>query len=243
MHPRHLVSAAVLVLLTTAVSEAAAETRFSSMTSAGVAYLKVDTGDASGGGEHLGVAIDMRATALIGDFFGINFLAGLGFTEFERARAWADWGVRAGRWTTDRLRSVAHWVGGPNDTYYLLKCIPAFFAYFFLVATYVAAGTAFVVSPLASMSYALAGPTGSLHFGDDILGGFVEAGIGGMLTAPTDARRIGKNYGPLFGIGAKLGPVGVSARVLWSPRGAHNEVFDGARTDVLAASLTVGFAH
>ena len=141
------------------------------------------------------------------------------------------------------MRSVADWVGGPNDPYYLLKCIPAFFAYFFLAVTYVAAGAAFVLSPFASVSYGLVGPTASLHVGDDILGGFVEAGIGGMLTAPSSAHRVGKNYGPLFGVGARLGPVGIGARLLWSPRGTHDEVFDGERTDVLAASLTVSLSH
>ena len=49
-----------------------------------------------------------------------------------------------------------------------LALAAAFFAYVFLAFTYVAAGMAIVLSPLASISYGLAGPTASVHVGDPL---------------------------------------------------------------------------
>ena len=92
-------------------------------------------------------------------------------------------------------------------------------------------------SPFAASTYALAGPTLSIHH--DELGLAAEAGIGGMLALPPGGSELVTGYGPLAGVFADLDPLALGVRVFWSPAGTHG----GARyeeTDVLALTATAG---
>lgn len=229
---------AVFALLGSADALADQDARPTSYIGLGAAYfgLAPASGPAS---NHFGAALDFRGGIRIGQHAGFNIVGGLALTEWGRTEALFDRGVAVGRWTTGAYGSVTRWA---DDQYLLIKAFPAFVAYCFLLIPYMVAGSLIALSPLASFTYGLIGPTGSFHFGAPELGGFAEAGVGGMFSLPEGQDRPVMGAGPLVGIGMNLGRWALGARLFWSPRGGNTGLRTGPAS-VFAGAFTFGIAR
>lgn len=95
--------------------------------------------------EQSGVALQLRLSDPISEHFDANVNVTWGLTDWERAREWIDAGNSSGSWTTEKIESVADWVGEGGDSQ-PLRFMAAIFAEFVLVATYAAVPFCYVGS-------------------------------------------------------------------------------------------------
>jgi len=232
--PRELVATCLLTApLLAAAAPAAASERTPTTLGAGLAWFS--TSDARGRGtDDVGVALSLHGGVRFADHFGFNLFAAWGLTDFDRTRRWFDTGVEGMKWTTGAIEDVSGWIA-EDDGWQIPKAMAGFFAYSFLLTTYVFEVLAIAASPFAASTYALAGPTLSIHL--DELNLAAEVGIGGMLAVPPGGSKLVTGYGPLAGVFADLDPVALGLRVLWSPAGAHGgATYEEA--DLLALTAT-----
>ncbi|HSN13768.1 MAG TPA: hypothetical protein VLT61_03995 [Anaeromyxobacteraceae bacterium] len=186
--------------------------------------------------EQDGVALQLRLTNPISARFDANVSITWGLTDWERAKEWIDAGNSSGAWTTEKIESVANWVGEGGDSQGL-RFLGAIFAEFFLVATYAAVPFCYVGSVGGATSHLQLDVTGTAHLTRGFVDLWAEGGVG---MAGLPAQFMAWNYavGPVIGVGVDAGPLRVGARALWSPGGLNSST-RGDRS-VTTASLTVG---
>lgn len=193
--------------------------------------------DDSQGTLDVGVAFDTRLGILINQRWGMHLVSSLGLTNFWRARELADKGLALGRGTTDAYRTVGPWMV-VKDKYQPWRFMGGFIASAILLFGYIGSGLCFIAAPIATTSFFDAGVTGSYYFSAGTLKAFVEAGVGGMYFVHPTETSSKAGVGPLVGIGASLGRLGLGWRVLWSPPGGQTEE-DNTSTHVIASVLTL----
>ena len=183
-----------------------------------------------------GVAIAWRSRTWITERTGANVSVTWGLTDWDRAREWIDAGNSSGRWTTDHIQSVTHWVEEGGDSQGL-RFLGAIFADMFLAMTYAAVPFCYVGSVGGATSHLQLDVTGDVHMGGGIVDAWAEGGVG-VVGLPVQFARWEYAAGPVVGLGAEVGPVRLGAKLLWSP----DFLTSSARADrsVVTASLTAG---
>jgi hypothetical protein len=205
--------------------------------SGGFAWLaRSGTGDPrEASGVALALRLGDRPTPRAG--WGVTFTWGL--TDWDRAAEWIDAGNRAGSWTTDRFADVEAWVRrGEDDDTFGPRLLGALFADMFLAMTYVAVPVCYVGSAGGATSHLQVDVTGTLHLveGGGAGDAWLELGAGAATLPVTGADWTGV-LGPVVGVGARLGPVTLGGRLLWSPPSLNG----GARGEtVRTGAVTLG---
>lgn len=227
--------------VTTSPTDAARPSGFRGTGSLGIGlgYLGLSNARTDGSDDNeFGLALEARVGYRFGRFIGFNVSAAWGLSHFERTKAVAEAGIKAGKWTNGAFSSVTDWMGKDGHEGYAAF---GWMAYPILAMTYLAVPVLFAVSPLAATSFFNGGFTVSGHLGGDTIDAFLEGGIGGLIYLHPIENTPLAGYGPLFGAGMRLGRFGVNARLLWSPAGTQTQV-DDIHTDVYTLTVTGGLA-
>lgn len=228
--------AAGLLSLLFAAPAAAQETRV--LPGAGFAWFARDVN--GGRDEAAGVALELRVEHRMQPRLGLDLTLTWGLTDWDRAREWIDAGNRAGSWTTDRFADVEAWVRrGEDDDTLLPRLVGAFFADAFLLLTYVAVPACYVGSVGGATSHLQLDVTGSWHFLDGPGDVWIELG-GGAAALPETGVGFRGAVGPIVGAGARLGPLRVGGRLLWSPTELNGASGGGT---VLLGAVTASWAR
>lgn len=184
-----------------------------------------------------GVALELHLEGRTAPRIGYDVTLSWGLTDWDRAREWIDAGDRAGSWTTDRFADVEAWVrrGERNDTLGL-RLLGAMFADLFLALSYAAVPFCYVGSVFGATSHLQLDVTGSLHLSDGPQDAWLEMGFGAA-ALPQRSHDWRRASGPVAGVGVRLGPLRLGARLLWSPPKLNTSLEGGT---VLVGALTVG---
>ncbi|MBM4373622.1 MAG: hypothetical protein FJ095_00945 [Deltaproteobacteria bacterium] len=198
----------------------------------------------SSGGENLrrpGVALESTGRLALGTSAGVGLRFAWGFTEFERARTFSDFGYSLGSWTTKAYKDVWAWSG--KKEWQPFRAIGGGFAFVGLAFPLLVAGSAYALAPLSTTTYLELDATGSYEFEDDGSSGVVPYIAGGLGVVgylhPRTAEFLA-GLGPTSSIGARFGRLDVGLRTTWIPPYLHLETSD-SRTNVVIATLNVGF--
>lgn len=190
--------------------------------------------------EASGVAFELRLGGRTAPRLGWDLAFTWGLTDWDRAGEWIDAGNRAGSWTTDRFADVEAWVRrGEDDDTMLPRLLGAFMADAFLGMTYAAVPFCYVGSAGGATSHLQVDVTGSAHLGDGPHDAWVELGAGAAALPATFGEWDGA-VGPVIGAGARLGPLRLGGRVLWSPPALNGASLGGS---VLTGAVTLGLAR
>ena len=183
----------------------------------------------------VGLALEFRNSWKLGSVARINLVTGMDATAWDRTVAVANWGIGAGRWTTQAYRDVYDWSLRPPEKE--LKQFGSIFAYFGLIFGYMAVPVALVLSPFAAISDMVLGPTVSFHLGDPEMGGYAEVGPGLMAYVHPSEQSFEGAYGALLGVGVEAKEIAVGARLLYSPPGSHSGNGSDASAPVASSAL------
>lgn len=190
--------------------------------------------------EASGVALELRTGGRTAPRVGWDVTLTWGLTDWDRAGEWIDAGDRAGSWTTDRFADVEAWVRrGKDDDTVGPRLLGALFADAFLLLTYAAVPFCYAGSAGGATSHLQVDVTGSVHLAEGEGDAWLELGAGAVALPVTLGDWDGA-VGPVFGAGARLGPLRVGGRVLWSP-----PALNGARlgATVLTGAVTLGLVR
>lgn len=192
------------------------------------------------GGVALELHVEDRPYPSIG--FGLTLTWGL--TDWDRARVYVDAGNRAASWTTDKLAQVERWATkkptDPKRDYRALKFLGLVFADLFLLATYSAVPACYVGALGGATSYLQVDGTASFHLleqGRTDL--FLETGIGAATLPHRWLDDWRGAFGPVAGVGLRVGALRLGARGLWSPPAANRARYGGT---IMTGAVTIGWA-
>lgn len=183
-----------------------------------------------------GVALQLRLREPVSERVDANVSVTWGLTDWERAKEWVDAGNASGAWTTEKIDSVAGWVGEGGDSQ-PIRLFAAIFAELFLVATYAAVPVCYVGSVGGATSHLQLDATATAHVTRGPVDVWAEGGVG-VATLPQRFVQWDYALGPVVGLGVDFGPLRVGGRVLWSPGGLNSS--ERGERSVTTASLTVG---
>jgi hypothetical protein len=186
--------------------------------------------------EQNGVALQFRLSEPVSERFDANVNITWGLTDWERAKEWIDAGNSSGAWTTEKIESVADWVGEGGDSQ-PLRFLAAIFAEFVLVATYAAVPVCYIGSVGGATSHLQLDATGTVHMARGPVDLWAEGGLG-VAALPVQFLEWNYAIGPVVGLGLDVGPLRVGARALWSPGGLSSS--ERGDRSITTASLTVG---
>jgi hypothetical protein len=188
--------------------------------------------------QRTGLHIELQSRATITRHVQFNLAFGTGLTRFDRTIAAIEWGTGVGGSITTAFGDVYDWSNrGPRELREL-RYMGAFFAYFGLGISYIAVPVTYVLSPLASMGHAFAGPSLSWHSAQNV-DVYIEGGVGGMYYGDPTNGGPAIGYGPLLGFGTHLAGKSVGVRAIILPPGAQLGS-EGASGTVLTTSVFVG---
>ena len=210
--------------------------------SMGLAYLAVRGSDAvPDSTDNVGLALQSRSGAQVGNGWRLSVGYGLGFTEFQRTAEMWNQASSIGRWTTQAYADVYQWSKrkGEDDALAPVRWTGSMLAYSGLTVGYILAGGMHLGSPLASLS--------SMHF--DVLAGrylggqddgfHLAGGMGLIGFSHPHSARLRAGVGPVVVTGLDLDRLTIGARVGYSPAGWQaDRGIEGSA--VLTTSLTIG---
>jgi hypothetical protein len=199
----------------------------------GFAWFRANASD--GRRNASGVALELHLDGQLAPRFWLGATLTWGLTDWDRAREWIDAGNRAGRWTTDAFANVEAWVRRGSKDDQGLRLLGAFFADFFLAFTYLAVPICYVGSVGGATSHLQLDATGSFHLAGAPTDTWGEVGAGAA-ALPQRGGGWRQVFGPLAGVGMRIGRLRIGARVLWSPPPFNST--GGA--SVLTGALTAG---
>ncbi|HEU4384416.1 MAG TPA: hypothetical protein VFR85_13090 [Anaeromyxobacteraceae bacterium] len=195
--------------------------------------------DMSANGRHLdasGLALELHVDARLAPWFGLGATLTWGLTDWDRARAWIDQGNRAAQWTTKAFADVEAWARGGTKEQQALRYMGAIFADFFLVLSYAAVPACYAGSLGGATSHLQLDVTGTFHLAEGSIDAWGELGVGAT-ALPLRFEDWRHAFGPLAGVGMRIGWLRIGARALWSPPSFNSA---GVAT-VVTGAFTVGF--